>query len=141
MMKAQSTNDAVYLNPEGLWTLPIFTQVIIAPRNGRTVYISGQVAFDAAGKLIGEGDVGLQIDAAFANMRRALTAAGAKPEHVLKVMHFFVNYSLDCLDPMFRALKETFPADRMPTSTLICIPRLARDGLLYEIQAEAVIPD
>ena len=140
-MTTVKANEPVYINPEGLWTLPIFTQVIVAPRNGRTVYISGQVAFDANGKLIGEGDVGVQIGAAFANLRRALAAAGARPEHVLKVMHFFVNYSLDCLDPMFRNLMETFPEGRMPTSTLICIPRLARDGLLYEIQAEAVIPD
>ncbi len=140
-MSAHTSDAAIYINPDDMFSLPIFTQVIVAPRHGRTVYISGQVAFDAAGKLIGEGHHGRQIDAAFANLKRALAAAGAKPEHVLKVMHFFVNYSLDCLDPMFRNLKETFPADRMPTSTLICIPRLARDGLLYEIQAEAVIPD
>jgi enamine deaminase RidA (YjgF/YER057c/UK114 family) len=139
-MAQVDANEAVYINSKDLWTLPIYTHVIIAPHNGRTVYISGQVALDKDGKVVGEGDVGKQIDTAFKNLGHALKAAGAEPKHVVKVMHFFADYTLAALDPLFRNLNAMFPADRMPTSTLLCIQRLARDGLLYEIQAEALIP-
>ena len=133
-------NQAIYLNAPGLWQLPIFSHVVIAPR-GRTVYISGQVAFDEQGKLVGENDVPRQIDVAFGNLKKALSAAGAQPRHVVKVTHYFVDYRLEFLEALFRNLTETFPADAMPSSTLLCIARLARDGLRYEITAEAVIPD
>jgi enamine deaminase RidA (YjgF/YER057c/UK114 family) len=137
---AVSDNRAIHLNAPGLWPLPIFSHVVIAPR-GRTVYISGQVAFDEHGKLVGENDVPRQIDATFGNLKTALSAARAEPRHVVKVTHYFVDYRLEFLDALFRNLRETFPADAMPSSTLLCVTRLARDGLRYELTAEAVLPD
>lgn len=139
-MTGSSGNEAVYINPPGFFGIPIYTQAIIAPR-GRTVYLSGQVAFDADARVIGLGDVPKQINTVFKNVRTVLAAAGAKPEHVLKVIHYFVDYEMSFLEHLVRNMKETFPTDRMPTSTLLTVPRLGRDGLRYELTAEAVIPD
>lgn len=47
--------EVAFLKPEGLSQPPGYSQVVTA-RGGTTVYISGQVAFDAAGALVGEGD-------------------------------------------------------------------------------------
>jgi enamine deaminase RidA (YjgF/YER057c/UK114 family) len=137
---SKSTNQPVYINPPGFFEIPIYTQAIIAPR-GRTLYLSGQVAFDADAKVIGPGDVPRQIDTVFSNLRTVLAAAGAKAEHVLRVTHYFVDYDMSFLPDLVRNMQETFPAGRMPTSTLLTVPRLGRDGLRYELTAEAVIPD
>jgi enamine deaminase RidA (YjgF/YER057c/UK114 family) len=119
--------------------LPTFSHVVIAPV-GQTVYISGQVSFDAEGRLVGADNVGKQIETAFSNLGLALASVGLRYEHIVKVTHYFVDFRHEFLELLFKQMLATFPADRMPTSTLLCISRLARDGLRYEITAEAVRP-
>lgn len=131
--------EAIYINPEGFFDPP-YSQAIIAPK-GRNLYLSGQVAFDKDANVIGLDDVPAQIDAVFHNLKRVLEAANAKPEHILKVTHYFVDYDVSFLDTMFENMRAIFPSHKMPTSTLLTVPRLGRDGLRYELTAEGVIPD
>jgi enamine deaminase RidA (YjgF/YER057c/UK114 family) len=139
-MREEFPDGTIYLNPKGFFEIPNYSQAIIAPP-GRTLYISGQVAFDAQAQVIGGNDVGAQMDAVFANLRRVLEAAGAKAENILKVTHYFVDYDIKYLPDLLRNMSALFPANRMPTSTLLTVPRLGRDGLRYELTAEGVIPE
>mgnify|MGYP002085321516 CR=1 FL=1 len=66
-----------YLNPDTMpKPPPIFSQVVSGPRHGTPVYISGQVAFDRDGQIVGAGDMAKQMEQSFANLRAGIAAAG-----------------------------------------------------------------
>src|SRR6266700_1974445 len=73
-----------YLNPETLHKNPAFTQVITVTGPARTIYIGGQDAVDAQGNLVGKGDLAAQTHQVLLNLRTALAAASARPEHIIK---------------------------------------------------------
>ena len=70
-----------FIHPEKLANFPkLFTQVVAVEAGGaKTVYVSGQVAIDKDGNLVGKGDLGAQADQVFQNLALALEAAGARP--------------------------------------------------------------
>jgi enamine deaminase RidA (YjgF/YER057c/UK114 family) len=72
-----------FINPPTLPQAPGYTQVV-ETRAGRTVYISGQVALDAAGNLVGVNDLQAQATQVFTNLAAALAAAGANFGQVVK---------------------------------------------------------
>ncbi len=104
---------------------------------GRTVYVSGQGAFDARGNLVGANDVVAQTRQVLENMRAALTAAGATLDDVVKVTVYLANR--DDRPRVNEVRKEYFKANK-PASTLIEINRFAIEGMLIEIEAIAVLP-
>lgn len=63
-------------------------------RGGRTVYISGQIALDASGNLVGKGDLRAQTRQVFENLKIALAAAGATFKDVIKIN----TYCADSVD-------------------------------------------
>jgi enamine deaminase RidA (YjgF/YER057c/UK114 family) len=71
-------------NPDGLPRNPAFSNVGVVSGNVGTIYIGGQDAVDADGNVVGIGDIGAQTEQVLRNLRTALTAAGAEPEHVVK---------------------------------------------------------
>jgi enamine deaminase RidA (YjgF/YER057c/UK114 family) len=130
-----------YLNPADMpKPPPIFSQVVAGPRLGTPVYISGQVAFDRDGQIVGAGDMTRQMEHSFANLRAAIAAAGGRPEYVTRLMVFVVDFRPEHLKSLFASIRAHFPADRMPANTLLGVSRLAREGLLFEVQADMVIP-
>lgn len=104
---------------------------------GRTVYVSGQGAFDARGDLVGANDVVAQTRQVLENMRAALAAAGATLDDVVKVTVYLANR--DDRPRVNEVRKEYFKANK-PASTLIEINRFAIEGMLIEIEAIAVLP-
>jgi enamine deaminase RidA (YjgF/YER057c/UK114 family) len=72
------------INPEDLPTPQTFTHVVVAT-GGRLVFIAGQRPEDEHGSLVGRDDLEIQARQVFANVGRALAAAGAGPEHVTKI--------------------------------------------------------
>ncbi len=76
--------EVAHLNPETLHTNPAFTQVITVTGPARTIYIGGQDAVDAQGKIVGKGDLAAQTHQVLRNLRTALAAASARPEHIIK---------------------------------------------------------
>jgi enamine deaminase RidA (YjgF/YER057c/UK114 family) len=126
-----------FIQPDGLARSTGYTQVVTA-RPGKLILISGQVAFDVNGQLVGPGDLGKQTQQVFENLRLALAAAGATFENVLKLTIFVVNY-----DPSQRAsivaVREQFLSrEHPPASTLVGVQALARPEFLIEIEALAV---
>jgi enamine deaminase RidA (YjgF/YER057c/UK114 family) len=78
------------INPEKLPTPASYTQVIVATAS-RLVFVARQVADDAQGDLVAPGDLASQARQAFANVGRALVAAGARPDQVTKLTIYVVR--------------------------------------------------
>jgi enamine deaminase RidA (YjgF/YER057c/UK114 family) len=127
----------VLINPEELPTPASYTQVIVAT-GSRLVFVAGQVADDAQGNLVGPGDVAAQARQAFANVGRALAAAGARPEQVSKITIFVVHHRPEHLPDISEARIAVFGVHK-PADTLVGVETLAEPGYLIEIEAIAVV--
>lgn len=133
-----SAEIAVF-NPAGLTQPPGYSHAVVV-RGGATVYISGQVAFDAAGAVVGEGDHRRQAEQVFANLGLALAAAGASFAHVVKVSYYVVGLTHE-VTLMLREVRSRYLSQaRPPASTLVAVAALVDPRLLVEVEAVAVIP-
>lgn len=112
-----------------------FTHVV---RAGRLVFVSGCVATDGEGRVVGGNDVVAQTRQTLENIKRCLAAAGATFADVCKVTVFLRN--IGDREKVNTVRKEYFGAHR-PASTLVEISRLVRDDYLIEIEATAVIAE
>lgn len=112
-----------------------FTQAVVVPSESELVYIAGQGGADENGNY---GSFTEQIDGAFASLYTVLTAAGATPEDVVKITILSVEHNEEKLG-LISAKRRSFWSHHKPASTLIPVPRLASDGMLFEIDAIAII--
>ena len=114
-----------------------FTNIAIIPSDRTLVFIAGQGGRDEQGSL---GDFATQLKQAFTNLRKALLAAGATPEQVVKITVLSVNHDAE-KQKLISAARNAMWSDELikPASTLIPVPRLAGDGMLFEIDAVAAI--
>src|SRR5512133_2317805 len=80
-------------NPPALSTPTGYTHIVEVTGPNRTIYISGQIAFDKDGKLVGAGDMKAQAEQVFKNLQTALTAAGAKFSDVVKMNSYITDMS------------------------------------------------
>ena len=114
-----------------------YSQVVAG--RGRLVVVSGQVAQDERGKLVGSGDPAAQARRVFENLRRCLAAAGAGFGDVVKLT-FFV---LDVADlPAVRAARDAvIDTARPPASTAVQVAALFTPGYLVEVEAWALAGD
>jgi 2-iminobutanoate/2-iminopropanoate deaminase len=111
-----------------------FTHVVTV---GRLVFVSGCVASDANGKVVGGADVVAQARQVHENIKRCLTAAGATFADVCKVTVYVKNMA--DREKINTVRKEYFGASR-PASTLIEVSRFVSSDYLLEIEAIAVTP-
>ncbi len=128
-----------FINPTGLYDPSEngYTHVVIAPPGATTVYISGQGGEDEKGNLAIDNFIA-QLKQAFTNLRIALAAAGASPKQVVKTTMLIVNHDEAKLQMLMPEI-ESMWGKQPPACTLIPVPRLALDGMLFEIEATAVI--
>ena len=122
------------INPHALFdSSALFSQIVVAPA-GRLAFVSGLIGCGADNMLVSP-DFEPQLRQAFANLDAALDALGAKPEAVLKITEFCVNYDMAMLAPLRTEIAARFPPGGLPANTLVAVPRLGRDGALVEIES------
>ncbi|MDP2726458.1 MAG: RidA family protein [Dehalococcoidia bacterium] len=107
-----------------------------AIKTGNTIYLSGQVAYDINGNVVGKGDFEAQTRMALENMKRVLAAAGAQMTDVVQMNYYIRN--LEDYPKLRNPYREYF-GKYFPCQTLTVISSLADPDLLIEIQAIAVI--
>ena len=107
-----------------------------AVRAGNLLFVSGIVAVDGEGRLVGGDDVVAQVRQVFENMRAVLAAAGCGFEDVVKVTVFLTD--IDDRPLINPVRQEVFGAAR-PASTLVEVSRLAVEGAKVEVEAVAVV--
>ena len=115
-----------------------FSQIVTA-RGGKTVYISGQTAWDAEKRMIGGKNLGEQTRQALRNIRIAVEAAGGNLTDVVSVRIYVVNYNPLDAGHVGEAFREFFPGECPPASTWIGVSSLAVEEFLIEIEAIAVV--
>ena len=129
-----------HINPTTLFpSVPLGFSQIVATQGGKTVYVSGQTAWDAGKQIIGGMDLGEQTRQALRNIRIAVEAAGGNMADVVSVRIYVVNYKRKDAAAVGQAFNEFFPGDHPPASTLIGVSSLAVEDFLIEIEAIAVI--
>jgi enamine deaminase RidA (YjgF/YER057c/UK114 family) len=128
-----------FLQPEGLAPSRGYSHVVCA--RGTTVYIAGQVAFDAQGQVVGAGDLRAQTEQVFRNLRVALGAAGATLQQLVKTTIFVVGYKPADREVIAEVRAKVYGSHPPPASTLVGVQALVRPELLIEVEAVAVIDD
>ena len=106
---------------------------------GNTVYIAGQVSRDLDGKTACVGDVAGQVRQVWANLEKAVRAAGGQLTDIVKTTTYCVG--ADTNGKIRQARLELLPATNRPTSTTIVVAGLADPDYLVEVEVIAVIGD
>ena len=124
-------------NPAGLSDPSTYgySQFTKSTASGGLVFVSGQLGEDAEGRKSETFED--QMALAFENFDVALTAAGASRSTVLKITLLVVGHDETRLVQISRARRDFF-GDYRPASTLIPVPRLAGDWMLFEVDAVAL---
>ena len=126
-----------FLNPSSMPQSVGYTQVVEVT-SSKLLYLSGQIAINPAGQIVGVGDLHAQTQQVFENLKAGLVAAGATFEHVVKLQLYLLDIRQIQVvrDVRDRYINMQFP----PASTAVEVRRLFRDELLIEIDAIAALP-
>ncbi len=111
---------------------------VVRVETGDTVllYISGQVAIDLEGNLVGAGDTAEQTDQVYKNLAAILAANGATFDDVVKMNTYLVNIADRAASGAVRARYLT---GNLPASTLVAVAALAQPEYLIEVEAIAAV--
>ena len=125
------------INPKDMPVPEMYSQVVVAT-GSKLVFISGQQPEDRNGKLVGHGDFAAQARLSFANLGRALRAAGARPDQVCKITIYIVDYDRDEHVPIIEEAQVSLFGDHKPANVIVGVAIMS-PGYLIEVDAIAVI--
>lgn len=122
------------VNPQNLYdpTPNGYSTAVIVPAGARVAYISGQGGQDGTGAL--SPDFAQQVKQAYANLGAALDGLGAKSDQVAKLTIYVVDHDMSKLGVLTEAVTAMFGAT-LPAQTLVPVPKLAIDPMLFEVEA------
>jgi len=126
------------VNPKTLYdpTPNGYSTAVIAPAGARVAYISGQGGQDHTGGL--SPDFAVQVKQAYANLGAALEGIGARPDQIAKLTVYVVDHDMPKLGVLTQAVKAMF-GDALPAQTLVPVPKLAIDPMLFEVEAIVIL--
>lgn len=126
-----------HTNPDNVHPPTGYTHVVeVQP--ARVAYISGQVALDKDGHLVGEGDIVAQTRQVFENIKAAVESLGADFSAVIKLNYYAVDVSRLA---EIREVRNEYLASPPPASTFVVVKGLVRPEPLIEIEAVVALPD
>lgn len=107
-------------------------------RRGNMLFVSGQIALDAEGNLVGPDDFEAQAVQALDNLKAMLEAGGASLEDLM-----MINVYVTDMDnrPIFARVRDGYFRANPPASTIVEIKRLCMDELLLEVNGIAVLSE
>jgi enamine deaminase RidA (YjgF/YER057c/UK114 family) len=139
---AQEEGDVVqptvtHVSPDDMHQNPAFSQAVVVEGAARTIYVGGQNAVDAEGKIVGAGDLAAQTEQVLKNIETVLTASGAGRDDVVK-WTILVVQGQD-INAGFGAFQRVWgPSARPPIITFAFVAGLASPEFLVEIEVMAV---
>lgn len=125
-----------FVNPPALSQPGSYSHVAIVPA-GRQVHLSGQVALDVAGNLVGRDDLTAQAAQVFTNIAAAVAAVGLPISAIFKLTLYVVNLTPDRANIVRAARAAAFGAGPYPAATMIGVTALVDPDLLLEVEAIA----
>jgi enamine deaminase RidA (YjgF/YER057c/UK114 family) len=128
-----------FRNPPGLLKSPRYSHVAEVTR-GRLILVSGQVAQDANGNLVGAGDMKAQTRQVFENLKVALAGSGATEKDVVKLTIFIVDIAKNI--EAYREVRQGYFRENAepPAGTAVGVTGLVRPDYLLEVEAIAAMP-
>ncbi|GAA4663347.1 RidA family protein [Amycolatopsis dongchuanensis] len=121
--------------------MDLYRQVAVAT-GSKLVFLAGQVALDAEGRKVGEGDLAAQVEQCYLNVGTALAEAGATFDDVVKLTVYLVDWTPDKMALYVEGVSRAsakLGVDALPPLTGIGVAALAEPDLLVEIEAVAVV--
>ena len=115
-----------------------FAQVVSA-EGKKVIFCAGQTSWDKDNNLIGENDLGKQMEKTLENIGIALKEAGGSLADVCRLTIYIVDYNPGMLETIAAELNKAFNEDALPANTLLGIQALAVPEFLVEMEATAVI--
>jgi enamine deaminase RidA (YjgF/YER057c/UK114 family) len=129
-----------YINPEGLFMNPAFSQIVTTQGSGKTIYIGGQNAVNAHREIVGKGDISEQTEQVMKNIQTALAACGATFDNLVKLTIHIVQGQ--DLSRGFQASQKYLGRMKNPAAiTGLFVSALAHPDFLVEVDAIAFIPE
>ncbi len=128
------SKEAIVPGECGKWTATYSPAVSVTA--SRLLFISGQVAFDENGKVVGKGDIAAQARRIFENLRFILAKAGADFADVIKTNYYVTDVSE--FSKVVQLRSEYF-SDFYPASTMVEVKGLVHKDLMLEIEAVAIL--
>jgi 2-iminobutanoate/2-iminopropanoate deaminase len=113
-----------------------YSQGVKVSGPGTMLFISGQVAQDRKGRLVGRGDFPAQARQVLKNLKAMVEAGGGTLADVVKLTYFITDVRYR---PDLATIREEFFGPKLPASTLIATPALAHPDYLIEIEAVAFV--
>ncbi|MFI6084184.1 RidA family protein [Streptomyces sp. NPDC051217] len=129
------------MNPTGLPEIDAYHQVSVAT-GSKLVFLAGQVAWDADGVTVGDGDLAAQVEQCYLNVATALAGAGATFDDVVKLTVYVVDWTPDKM-PLFlegvARASAKLGVTPVPPGTLLGVAALDVPEHLVELEATGVI--
>ena len=109
---------------------------VVTVKGGTMVFVSGLLARDREGNVIGKGDMGAQIRQVGENLKLALESAGASLDDLVRTCTYVTD-----IEEFFRhvEVRQKYLGAALPTSTTVEVRKLAHPDFMVEIEAFAVI--
>ncbi|GGZ86496.1 RidA family protein [Streptomyces bluensis] len=129
------------VNPDGLPKIDVYRQVSVAT-GSKLVFIAGQVAWDAEGVTVGEGDLTAQVEQCYLNIGTALAGVGGSFDDVAKLTAYVVDWTPDKMPALLEGISrasEKLGVTPVPPVTLLGVAALDIPDHLVEVEATAVI--
>ena len=128
------------INPDSLGTPSGYSHGLVADAGGKLLFIAGQIAWNEQQKIVSD-DFVEQFDRALANVVTILSAAGGKPEHIVRL----VVYVTDKIEyrERTREVGERYRkhlGKHFPAMVLVQVAGLLDDAAKVEIEGMAVLP-
>jgi enamine deaminase RidA (YjgF/YER057c/UK114 family) len=138
MATSRASNPSSVAQGKGLFSHVI---EVDAASVTKTVFISGQVAWNSQGQVVGRGQFREQFVQVYENLRNLVASAGGGLEDVVQLRTYLTDRALL---PTFFATRDElypslFPSGKYPTNTLLVVGGLADPELLLEVEAIAVL--
>ncbi|MFI1328845.1 RidA family protein [Streptomyces sp. NPDC020845] len=129
------------VNPDGLPEIDVYRQVSIAS-GSKQVFIAGQVAWDAEGNTVGEGDLAAQVEQCYLNIGTALAGVGGSFDDVAKLTVYVVDWTPDKMPALLEGIAGAavkLGVTPTPPATLLGVAALDIPDHLVEIEATAIL--
>jgi reactive intermediate/imine deaminase len=134
MERRKAMSDRTKIDPGWKWDdRMVYSQAV---QIGKTIYVSGQIAVDAEGNVVGKGDMKAQTRAVLENLKTVLQLAGASLQDVVKRTAFYTDLSR--VIEAREVIAEYFSSDLPPARTGVEVKGLGLPDLLLEIEAVAI---
>ncbi|PZE92853.1 RidA family protein [Curtobacterium sp. MCBD17_008] len=139
-MTATGRPTAVELIRSDVLSPAEYAHAATAPAHARLVFLAGSCPLDADGATVAPGDHAAQAAQCVANLRQALTDAGARMTDVISTRVLVASARRADLVTAWRVVRDAFGEHEVP-STLLGVTVLGYDDQLVEVEAVAVVLD